>query len=175
MTMPNDNFKVNFKVKRLLEHTMKIGELAKASGLAASRIRFYEASGLLEPARRQANGYREYGSEALTRLAIIDRAQRAGFALDEIRAVLPPDLGAWPRDELLAALRHKVDEIVLLERRLAQNRQHLEVLIDEIENKPEGEDCAGTAQRMLDRLCAQADEAPASVPAPVPRPTRKRA
>ncbi|MDR6497207.1 DNA-binding transcriptional MerR regulator [Burkholderia ambifaria] len=152
---------------------MKIGELARASGLAASRIRFYEASGLLEPARRQANGYREYGPEALTRLAIIDRAQRAGFALDEIRAVLPPDLGAWPRDELLVALRQKVDEIALLEQRLAQNQRHLETLIDEIENKPEGEDCAGAAQRMLERLCEQAGKPLA--PAPVARPTRKRA
>ncbi|KVV61851.1 MerR family transcriptional regulator [Burkholderia cepacia] len=152
---------------------MKIGELARISGIAASRIRFYEASGLLEPARRQANGYREYGSEALTRLAIIDRAQGAGFSLDEIRAVLPPNLGAWPHDELLVALRHKVDEIALLERRLAQNRQHLETLIDEIENKPAGEDCAGAAQRMLNRLCEQADAPPA--PVPVPRPTRKRA
>ncbi|CAR54346.1 MerR family regulatory protein [Burkholderia cenocepacia J2315] len=156
-----------------MEPIMKIGELAKASGLAASRIRFYEASGLLEPARRQANGYREYGPEALTRLAIIDRAQRAGFSLDEIRAVLPPDLGAWPHDELLVALRHKVDEIALLERRLAQNRQHLETLIDEIENKPEGEDCAGAAQRMLDRLCEQASQPLES--APVVRPARKRA
>lgn len=171
--MANDNFKVNFKVKPFLEPIMKIGELAKASGLAASRIRFYEASGLLEPARRQANGYREYGPEASTRLAIIDRAQGAGFSLDEIRAVLPPDLGAWPHDELLAALRHKVDEIALLERRLAQNRQHLETLIDEIENKPAGEDCAGAAQRMLDRLGEQASEPLEATP--VVRPARKRA
>ncbi|MDS0859588.1 MerR family transcriptional regulator [Burkholderia pseudomultivorans] len=149
---------------------MKIGELARASGLAASRIRFYEASGLLEPARRQANGYREYGSEVLTRLAIIDRAQRAGFTLDEIRAVLPPDLGAWPRDELLHALRHKIDEIASLERRLAQNRQHLQTLVDTIETKPAGEDCAGAAQRMLDRMCAEADEAELDA-APV-RPAR---
>ena len=155
---------------------MKIGELAKASGLAASRIRFYEASGLLEPARRQANGYREYGPEALTRLAIIDRAQRAGFALDEIRALLPPDLGAWPHDELLYALRHKVDEIALLEQRLAQNRRSLETLIDEIANKPAGEDCAGAAQRMLDKLGKEAAEsAPAPEAVPRPRPMRKRA
>ena len=111
----------------------------------------------------------------MTRLAIIDRAQGAGFSLDEIRAVLPPNLGAWPHDELLVALRHKVDEIALLEQRLAQNRQHLETLIDEIENKPAGEDCAGTAQRMLDRLCAGADAPPAPAPVPAPRPTRKRA
>ncbi|MBR7963032.1 MerR family transcriptional regulator [Burkholderia latens] len=155
---------------------MKIGELARASGIAASRIRFYEASGLLEPARRQANGYREYGPEALTRLAIIDHAQRAGFALDEIRAVLPPDLGAWPRDELLAALRHKVDEIALLEQRLAQNRRRLEVLIDEIANKPAGEDCAGAAQRMLGKLCDEAgDTVPTPAPRSRPRPVRKRA
>ena len=117
---------------------MKIGELARASGLAASRIRFYEASGLLEPARRQANGYREYGPDALTRLAIIDRAQRAGFALDEIRALLPPDLGAWPHDELLHALRHKVDEIALLEQRLAQNRRNLQALIDASQHSVSG-------------------------------------
>ncbi|VWB72201.1 MerR family transcriptional regulator [Burkholderia metallica] len=152
---------------------MKIGELAKASGLAASRIRFYEASGLLEPARRQANGYREYGSEALTRLSIIDRAQRAGFALDEIRAILPPDLGVWQRDELLVALRHKVDEIKLLERRLAHNRQNLQTLIHEIEHKPAGGDCAAAAQRMLDRLDEQASQP--LEPAPVVRPVRKRA
>ncbi|WP_175780680.1 MerR family transcriptional regulator [Burkholderia anthina] len=155
---------------------MKIGELARASGLAASRIRFYEASGLLEPARRQANGYREYGSDALTRLAIIDRAQRAGFALDEIRALLPPDLGAWPHDELLHALRHKVDEIALLEQRLALNRRNLQALIDEIANKPAGEDCAAAAQRMLDKLCQEAAESePAPVPASLPRLVRKRA
>ena len=161
---------------------MKIGELARASGIAASRIRFYEASGLLEPARRQANGYREYGPQALTRLAIIDRAQRSGFTLDEIRAVLPPDFSAWPRDELLLALRHKVDEIALLEQRLAQNRRHLEALIHEIANKPAGEDCASAAQCMLDKLCketAEVEPAPVSVsvshPHPRPRPIRKRA
>jgi len=174
--MPHHNFKVSFKVKPPWSITMKIGELARASGIAASRIRFYEASGLLEPARRQANGYREYGPEALTRLAIIDRAQRAGFALDEIRALLPPDLGAWPHDELLYALRHKVDEIALLEQRLAQNRRSLEALIDEIANKPAGEDCAGAAQRMLDKLCKEAAEsAPAPEAVPRPRPMRKRA
>jgi DNA-binding transcriptional MerR regulator len=58
---------------------MKIGELARLSGFTASRIRFYEAHGLLQPAQRQANGYREYGPETLIRLDIINRAQGAGF------------------------------------------------------------------------------------------------
>lgn len=40
---------------------MKIGELARRTGLAASRIRFYEEAGLLV-VQRQANGYRDYPS-----------------------------------------------------------------------------------------------------------------
>ena len=39
---------------------MNIGELAKQSGLAASRIRFYEAEGLISQVGRQSNGYRRY-------------------------------------------------------------------------------------------------------------------
>ncbi|MBV8046866.1 MAG: MerR family transcriptional regulator [Paludibacterium sp.] len=133
---------------------MKIGELARLSGVTASRIRFYEASGLLTPAERQANGYRVYGPETLTRLEIIDRAQAAGFSLDEIRAVLPPNLDQWPRAALLQALQDKVDEIDALERRLAQNKYHLLTLIGEIAKKPEGEDCQGAAKRLLEQLWA---------------------
>lgn len=39
---------------------MRIGELAKISGLAPSRIRLYEASGLIKSVGRKANGYREH-------------------------------------------------------------------------------------------------------------------
>jgi DNA-binding transcriptional MerR regulator len=35
---------------------MRIGELAERSGLTASRIRFYEASGLINAVERNANG-----------------------------------------------------------------------------------------------------------------------
>jgi DNA-binding transcriptional MerR regulator len=128
---------------------MKIGEMAKRSGIAASRIRFYEAQGLLEPAQRQSNGYREYDPDTLTRLEIISRAQSAGFSLDEIRAILPPDLNAWPHDALIQALRDKAEEIEQLERRLAQTKTQLLALAGEIENRVEGEDCADAAKRVL--------------------------
>jgi len=35
---------------------MKIGEIAKRAGVSASRIRFYEAQGILPPAPRGAGG-----------------------------------------------------------------------------------------------------------------------
>jgi redox-sensitive transcriptional activator SoxR len=72
---------------------MPIGEVAERAGMSASRIRFYEARGLLlEPDR--AGGKRRYGEEVLRRLAIIDAAQRVGFTLEEIRDLL------GSRDEL---------------------------------------------------------------------------
>ncbi|MEW6339143.1 MAG: MerR family transcriptional regulator [Paraburkholderia sp.] len=131
---------------------MKIGELARLSGLAASRIRFYEAHGLLQPAQRQTNGYREYDSETLTRLEIIRRAQSAGFSLEEIRAFLPSDLNSWSHDTLLQALQRKIGEIESLEQHLAQSKRHLAALVEEITNRLEGEDCEGAARRVLDKL-----------------------
>ena len=131
---------------------MKIGELARLSGVASSRIRFYEASGLLRPAERQANGYREYAPEALTRLGIILRAQGAGFTLDEIRALLPPDLDKWQHEALVQGLERKIGEIEQLERQLAQNKQGLLALLREIGERSKSGDCTGKAREVLDRM-----------------------
>jgi DNA-binding transcriptional MerR regulator len=85
---------------------MKIGELAELSGLTASRIRFYEATGLIMAVERAANGYRDYPPEALSMLEIIASAQRAGFSLEQIRNLLPTGQGSWQHDELVDALKH---------------------------------------------------------------------
>ncbi|WP_242402411.1 MerR family transcriptional regulator [Komagataeibacter kakiaceti] len=74
---------------------MKIGELAHLSGLTPSRIRFYERIGLLKTVDRRPNGYRTYPQQAVMILGLITTAQRAGFTLDEIRTLLPPDLEHW--------------------------------------------------------------------------------
>ncbi|CAJ0874702.1 hypothetical protein R20233_02070 [Ralstonia sp. LMG 32965] len=143
---------------------MKIGELARLSGVAASRIRFYEASGLLQPAERQSNGYREYAPESVTRLQIILRAQSAGFSLEEIRAFLPGHQGAWSREDLLQALQSKVAEIGVLEQRLAQNKRDLLALIREVDHEPDGEDCADRARRVFDKMNLRPLERPAAEP-----------
>ncbi len=72
---------------------LAIGEVAQRAGMTASRIRYYEARGLLPPPGR-VSGKRRYGSDVLRRLAIIDAAQRVGFGLEEIRDLL------GSRDEL---------------------------------------------------------------------------
>lgn len=134
---------------------MRIGELAKRTGLAASRIRFYEATGLIGSVARQANGYRDYPPETASLLEMIDSAQRAGFSLEQIRHLLPVGDGRWDHGELLLALNAKVAEIEALQKRLRQNKARLLAAIDGIQRRPAGIGCADNRKRVLDRLRSQ--------------------
>lgn len=65
-----------------------IGKLARLAGVGVDTIRYYERNGLLAPRGRLASGYRRYGDVELARLRFIRRAQKLGFTLKEIRALL---------------------------------------------------------------------------------------
>ena len=67
---------------------MNIGAAAKASGLSAKMIRYYESIGLLPEPARTDTGYRSYDEGAIDRLRFVRRAQSAGLSLTEIRSVL---------------------------------------------------------------------------------------
>lgn len=137
---------------------MKIGELAKISGLATSRIRFYEASGLIKSVARKANGYRDYAPETEWILQIITGAQAAGFSLDEVRQLLPTGADDWRPEEMLVGLKRKVAEIEVLQQRLAHNKAQLLQVIEGIESKPENVGCADNVQLLLKRMRKDAVE-----------------
>jgi MerR family transcriptional regulator, redox-sensitive transcriptional activator SoxR len=61
-----------------------ISQIAQKLGLRASAIRYYEQIGILQPARR-VSGQRRYDETVLYRLAVLRKAQQAGFTLDEVR------------------------------------------------------------------------------------------
>ena len=63
---------------------MKIGELARQTGMAASAIRFYEARGLLSKVRRGANGYRDYPARMRREVVFIAMSRQLGFSLPQI-------------------------------------------------------------------------------------------
>jgi DNA-binding transcriptional MerR regulator len=131
---------------------MKIGELAKISGLAPSRIRFYEASGLIKSVGRKANGYRDYAPETEWILQIITGAQSAGFSLEEIRQLLPVNAQDWQHEEMLVGLKRKVEEIEILQQRLAHNKAQLLRVIHGIESKPADVGCADNAQLLISQM-----------------------
>ncbi|WP_237884343.1 MerR family transcriptional regulator [Pseudomonas sp. PGPR40] len=132
---------------------MKIGELAQQSGLNASRIRFYEAQGLIRQVERQANGYRRYPPQVLQTLKIIQCAQQAGFSLEELKLLLPDaTTGEFNHDELVASLRRKVEQIEAMQLHLAQSKAQLLEVIENIQTRPEGMACGANTERVLASL-----------------------
>jgi DNA-binding transcriptional MerR regulator len=63
---------------------VRIGELGERVGLSARTLRHYEERGLL-PARRRANGYREYDEQDVALVAEIRSLVGLGFTLEDTR------------------------------------------------------------------------------------------
>lgn len=97
---------------------MNIGAAAAASGASAKMIRHYEAVGLLPPAQRRQNAYRDYGEREVHELKFIRRARRLGFSMTEIQALLAlwRDRGRPSREVRRIAETHVAD----LEARIAE-------------------------------------------------------
>jgi DNA-binding transcriptional MerR regulator len=105
---------------------LKIGEVARESGIGIEALRFYERSGLLgKPARTQA-GYRLYDAGVLERLAFIKKAQTLGFSLDEIgRIIRDAESGASPCDEVREIVRRRLTELDERMREMQRYRREL--------------------------------------------------
>jgi MerR family mercuric resistance operon transcriptional regulator len=94
-----------------------IGHLARAAGVNVETVRFYHRRGLLPLPGRASGAVRRYTDESLARLRFIRRAQRLGFALDEVAALLQLNDG-----RSCSAARE------LAERRLAEVEERLKDL-----------------------------------------------
>jgi DNA-binding transcriptional MerR regulator len=69
------------------EMTLSISDVAGASGLRPSALRYYEEAGLISPAGRRG-GRRIYRPDVVSRLALVALAQEVGFTVREIAALL---------------------------------------------------------------------------------------
>ncbi len=91
---------------------MKIGELAKRSGLSAHTIRYYERIGLLPHADRNRSGQRDYDASILVWIAFLDRLKATGMPIrDMLRYAALREQGTGTEAErglLLARHRERV-------------------------------------------------------------------
>jgi len=68
------------------DRTWTVGELADDLGVTTRTLRFYEAEGLIAPARSGSS--RVYDHRDRTRLRLILRGKRFGMSLSEIREIV---------------------------------------------------------------------------------------
>ena len=103
---------------------MRIGELAKKSGLSRDTIRFYERNGLITSYASQnpQNSYREYPESLLEDLEMIAAARNVGFSIPDLQVFLGANKQT-PADDIF--LEQKITE---LEQKLKQARRLLGLL-----------------------------------------------
>jgi DNA-binding transcriptional MerR regulator len=88
-----------------------IGQLAHSAGVPTSTVRYYERSGLLRPDDRSDSNYRLYDTRSLERLRFIRSAQGVGLSLKEVAELLRLTGDESPCDEVMAALRRRLDGV----------------------------------------------------------------
>lgn len=105
---------------------LKIGEVARRSGLSIDAVRFYERRGVLPPAERTESGYRLFGEDTVARLGLVRQLQALGFTLDEVVDALQSHdgLGATCESERwrLEAVEQRIDERI---KELQRTRRNL--------------------------------------------------
>lgn len=115
---------------------MRIGQLATATDVATSTLRYYERAGLLPPPARTDAGYRDYPDDAVGRVSFVRNAQTAGLTLRQIGEILAiRDDGLPPCthvaeliDERLADIQRRIHDLRRARTELGSVRDRLEKL-----------------------------------------------
>lgn len=121
---------------------MRIGELARQTGVPARRLRYYEEQGLLS-SDRSANGYRDYGPGAAALVTQIRGLIDAGIPTAIIRDILPlldgqstiPVTG--PADGLIDALERHRDQLHARIQCITRNRDAITRYLDTLRSTSE--------------------------------------
>lgn len=114
---------------------MRIGELARRTGVSQRSLRYYEEQGLLT-SDRTSGGQREYPEKAVDRVIRIQELYAAGLHSRTISSLLPcmrdtdggPAAQATPR--LLTELTAERDRLEQAIRDLSTSREILDGVID---------------------------------------------
>jgi DNA-binding transcriptional MerR regulator len=107
---------------------IKVGALAKKTGLTVRTLHHYDDIGLLSPSDRTASGHRLYADRDVARLQQIASLKHLGLPLDEIKACL-----ARPGYTLERTLDLQIERIEEQIRRHERIRDLVRVLRDRLE------------------------------------------
>lgn len=124
---------------------LKVGELARRSGITVRTLHYYHSIGLLIPSARSDAGYRLYNRLDITRLHHIQALRRMGVALAEIESILAHSGLALPTviEQQIAMLDRQLTQITTLRNRL----KHMHAQLTQ-GNEPELNDWLTTLEMM---------------------------
>ena len=134
---------------------LTIGELARQLGVRTSTLRFYEQQRLLEPDSRSAAGYRLYRPEAATRVRLVQRAQRLGFALSDIGRLLSARNSGQLDDEAIIDIAE--DRYFRLEKQVTERlvlQHELELFLQDLNRRDPSPKPDSAFDKLLERVCA---------------------
>ena len=114
---------------------LRVGEVAKATGLTVRTLHHYDEIGLLAPSERSGAGYRLYSDGDLRRLYRILALRGMGFTLEEIGRTLSGE-GDDPRPVIHRHLG-RIDEKLRLASRLRSRLTRILDLLDQAD-EPSG-------------------------------------
>jgi DNA-binding transcriptional MerR regulator len=91
---------------------LRIGEVARQTGMSPATVRLYERKGLLPSAVRSASGYRGFSADAVARVRLIQCALAVGFTINELSVILRRrDSGGAPCRQVQSLAREKLTEL----------------------------------------------------------------
>lgn len=111
---------------------LKIGELARRTGLTVRTLHHYDDIGLLKPATRGESGYRLYGREDIARLYRIQALRRLDVSLADIAALLDDE--AHGIGDIVARQLGALDQQI---RQASALRDHLRTLQAQVQARSE--------------------------------------
>jgi DNA-binding transcriptional MerR regulator len=100
---------------------LKVGELARRTGMTVRTLHHFDQIGLLKPSDRSESGYRLYGRNDVARLHSIQALRHLGLPLKQIASMLAGDGEALPVvvARQMRALDHQIAQASALRSRLA--------------------------------------------------------
>jgi DNA-binding transcriptional MerR regulator len=96
--------------------SLKVGDLARRTGLTVRTLHHYDEIGLLSPSRRTRSGHRLYAVSEVRRLQQIASLRHVGLSLDEIRRCL--DRPEYTLEQVLELQIRRLREEMGRQRRL---------------------------------------------------------
>ncbi|WP_248737816.1 MerR family transcriptional regulator [Neobacillus rhizosphaerae] len=114
------------------KNNLKVGELAKLTGLTIRTLRYYDQIGLFSPSDYSKGGYRLFNESDLLRLQQILALKELGLSLEEVKSVLDKD--DYNPAEVISLQISRLKENISKQQKLLKELQNISSLMQI--NKP---------------------------------------